>query len=275
MTESTRPAAFRSLDAKSVGIEARLGELYGEVDWRAANGVLHVAAIAAREQAAIIPGAAAPASETDRFVLAAARARADAIVTTGAILRSEPELRHEPAQDPAENGAFVEWRRERLGKHDGPLIVVLSASGDLPTEHPAIRAAAKGFVWTTRDGAARLGSRGGERFANLEIVEGDLDVEGVLGAIRRLMTDPGIETVLVEAGPSASAPLYGETGDDESEVRCDELLLSRYEGELAPAAVGPPFIPSTAIAERFGTSPHEAHVADSSGHWTILRYRLS
>jgi riboflavin biosynthesis pyrimidine reductase len=265
---STAPPA-----SKSDEIDKGLAGLYGEVDWKSAKGVLHVAAIARQDRAVIIPGPTAPASETDRFVLSAARARADAIVTTGAILRSEPDLRHDPAQDPAENLAFLEWRRERLEKSDAPLIVVLSASADLPLEHPAIRGAARGFIWTTPDGAARLRSRVGERLANLEIVEGDQDVDGVVGASRRLLTLPGIETVLVEAGPSASAPLYADARLGQPNEGCSELLLSRYESELAPAAVGPQFISLAAITERFGSSPHEAVAEDSSGEWTVMRYR--
>jgi len=262
-----------SLESESDEIDERLTALYGEVDWRAAKGVVQVAAIAAQDRAVIIPGPAAPASETDRFVLAAARARADAIVTTGAILRSEPDVRHDPAEDPSENQAFLGWRRDRLAKSLEPMIVVLSASGDVSVEHRAIRAAASGFVWTTSDGAARLRSRNGERLANLDVVEGDPDLDGVLGAIRRLVAFPGVETVLVEAGPNASAPLYARAQLPGSEEFGHELLLSRYEGELAEAAVGPRFISSTTIAKRFEAPPHEARIEDSSGEWTILRYR--
>jgi len=265
---STAPPA-----SKTDEIDERLAELYGVVDWKAAKGVLHIAAIAARDRAVIIPGPAAPASETDRFVLSAARARADAIVTTGAILRSEPDLRHDLAQDPAENLAFLEWRGERLGKPDAPLIAVLSASADLPLEHPAILGAAGGFVWTTDAGAVRLRRRVGERLANLDVVQGDPDLDGVVGATRRLFTLPGIETVLVEAGPSASAALYAHVQPGQPDEGCDELLLSRYQSELAQAAVGPPFISSTAVAERFESSAHEVPVEDSSGEWTIIRYR--
>ena len=267
---STAPPA-----SKTDEIDKRLAELYGEVDWKASTGVLHVAAIAARDRAVIIPGPAAPVSETDRFVLSAARARADAIVTTGAILRSEPDLRHDLAQDPAENLAFLEWRRERLGKSDAPLIVVLSASADFPLEHPAIRGAARGFVWTTADGAARLRRRVGERLANLDVVQDGQNVDGVVGATLRLLTFPGIETVLVEAGPSASAALYARARQGEPNGGCDELLLSRYENELARAAAGPQFVSLTAIAERFDSSPHEVPAADSSGEWTIMRYLKS
>ena len=81
-------------------VDRRVAALYGEVDWRGARGVLQVAAVADRAWVAIAIGPAAPSSATDRFVLGFARARSDAIVTTGAILRAEPDLVHELSDRP-------------------------------------------------------------------------------------------------------------------------------------------------------------------------------
>ena len=64
-------------------IDQRLRSLYGEVDWGGATGVVQVAAIGGRDRRMIVPGEQAPVSGTDRFVLAAARARADAFDDLG------------------------------------------------------------------------------------------------------------------------------------------------------------------------------------------------
>jgi len=249
-------------------VDRRLRALYGEVDWAAATGVVQVAAIGGPDRRMIVPGEHAPASETDRFVLAAARARADAILTSGANLRAEPGLRFELKDSGPGSRALLEWRSARLARTDPPILVVLSASGEIPVEHPALRGASAGFVWTTAAGAARLGARVGA----LEVVLGDPDLDGVVGAIRAARADPGIETLLVEAGPRASAPLYrrGVAGE-----RCDELLLSRFEGELAPAATGPPFVSDSEIEACFALAPSEARIVDSSGGWRFYRHRIA
>ncbi len=142
------------------------------------------------------------------------------------------------------------------------------ASGEIPVEHPALRGASAGFVWTTAAGASRLGARVGA----LEVVLGDPDLDGVVGAIRAARAVSGIEMLLVEAGPRASAPLYrrGVAGE-----RCDELLLSRFEGELAPAATGPRFVSDSEIEACFALAPSEARVVDSSGGWRFYRHRIA
>ncbi len=249
-------------------IDQRLRVLYGEVDWAAATGVVQVAAIAGPDRRLIVPGEQAPASQTDRFALAAARARADAILTSGANLRAEPELHFELAENDLENHAFLEWRNARLARTNAPILIVLSASGEIPVEHPALCGASAGFVWTTAAGASRLGARVGA----LEVVLGDPDLDGVVGAIRAARSDSRIETVLVEAGPKASAPLYrqGVAGE-----RCDELLLSRFEGELAPEAIGPRFVSAAAIESCFALPPSEVRIVDSSGVWRFYRHRIA
>lgn len=277
-------------------IEQRLDALYGVVDWRAAKGVLHVAAIAVPSRAMIVPGIAAPQSETDRFALGAARSRADAIVTTGAILRSEPDVRHDASHVEGENRGFLEWRRGRLGLLDEPLLVVLTASGELPVDHPALDSASGGFVWTTSQGAARLRRSSVPRFrenagrerarvsselGNLEIIEGDPERPPILGAIRALFQRPGIDTILIEAGASATRPLYPESDGFVDGVRCHELLLSRYEGNLMAAAKGPDFFSERVVEHCYagtgGEPPQrsEVRIEDTSGSWTICRYRAN
>jgi len=244
-------------------IEEKLASLYGAVDWAAATGLLQVAAIGARSWAAIAIGEAAPASGTDRFVLGAARARADALLATGAILRAEPEERHRYAEEAEGQAAFTQWRRERLGRSDPPALILLSRTGDFPLDHPAIVEATSGFVWTTPLGRERLGPRLG----SLEVVVAE---HGVVRAFRDRFGDDA--TLSIEAGPT-TAGLFYAGGEPEGEPHLDELLLSQFHGELSAAAVGPPFVGRDVIEAVFPDPPMETRVEEPSGAWSFLRYR--
>jgi hypothetical protein len=277
-------------------IDSRLVELYGEVDWRAARGVVHVAAIAESPRVAIAIGAHAPLSATDRFVLGFVRARCDVIVTTGAVLRAEPALVHEMGTTSEEDARFVEWRERVLGRVERPALGVLSHSGDLPSEHPALCAASSGFVWTSAEGRTRLGPRlgalevvvadalsGGEAESGGEA--GDRRWPGLAAAIHFARSHYAGETVALEAGPSSARTLYPPPAKEDSvsspisaadsEGWVDELLLSRFEGRLAPRAVGSGFVSETAIRRCFPEPPHETRVRESSGVWRFQRYRHS
>jgi riboflavin biosynthesis pyrimidine reductase len=256
--------------------------LYGRVDWAAAEGLLHVAAIALTPPRAIAIGPAAPASETDRFVLGFARARADVIVTTGSILRAEPELTHAYSSDSAENAAFALWREGSLGRAESPQICVLSQSGRFPTDHPAIRGAHAGIVWTTPEGAHRIGEDLGSRWT---VEPGIAPGGGLPGSIEamiaHLRSQMGARAISIEAGPTVSGGLYpaGSTEPEASVCRptcwVDELLLSRYCGELAREAVGPAFVAPERIARRFGTARSRTPREESSGSWLFERYSTS
>jgi riboflavin biosynthesis pyrimidine reductase len=265
---------MQTVASTSEGIDQRLASLFGEVDWRAARGLLQIAAISASTRAVLAIGPHAPRSATDRFVLGFARARADVIVTTGAILRAEPDLVHRTADDPDVEAAFRIWRASILGKLDPPSLIVLSRSGDLPLDHPAIAAAASGIVWTSREGRARLGP-----------LVGPLAVEPGAGSIdaQERGSDDGrglidalalgrFETVLLEAGPRTTRVLYASRGEAPA-VRLDELLLSRFEGPVAPAALGPPFVSEAALTARFPRPATSVRVEEPSGVWRFDRYR--
>ncbi|MAG31593.1 MAG: hypothetical protein CL908_11965 [Deltaproteobacteria bacterium] len=263
-------------------VARRIASLYGEVDWRSATGVLHVAAIAAEPRVAIRMGPAAPRSSTDRFVLGFARARADAIVTTGAVLRAEPELVHRYGDDPDSQAAFSVWRERELGRREAPSLVVFSGSGDFPLDHPAIRAARAGFVWTTPEGAARLGGSVGNLSLEVDAAPGATAPDSFARLIEAARRRADSKTISIEAGPSAVAALYTggraapgppAAGDSAGRPHVDELLLSTYEGPLAIAAVGPPFVSQAAVDACFRRPPTGVTFEEASGPWRFERYR--
>ncbi len=246
-------------------IAERVAELYsGEVDWRSAAGRVHVAAVHDASGCVLAIGPAAPRSAWDRFVLGFARARADVIVTTGSILRSEPDLVHRYAETAEEDAAFAEWRRDVLGRSAPPRLLVLSASGVFPVDHPALRAA-RGWIWTSSAGRDRLGtSPGGFEYAAPGEGEGE---EGIGAALSWAAAMPGVETLTIEAGPSAMAGLHAAGA-------IDELLLSRFEGEIADAARGPAFVETAVILDRFGAPSSACRLEEESGVWRFERWRV-
>ncbi len=246
-------------------LASQLEALFGAVDWAKARGVIHVAAIHGPSGCAIALGPDAPRSATDRFVLGLARAGADAIVTTGSILRSEPELVHRYAGSATGDRAWRGWRSAVLHRSDPPRLLVMTASGDLPPAHPAL-ARGSGWIWTTPEGRARLDPPP----EGFECVVGEAGARGIDAAIADLLGRDGVECVSIEAGPSAAAPLYAE---EDAAVGVDELLLSRFEGTLAPAAEGPPFVPAAHRARRFGATPaSRRRRVEASGPWCFERW---
>jgi riboflavin biosynthesis pyrimidine reductase len=181
-------------------------ELYGE-DLGPVRGVSHVVAID-RLRRVIRIGPSSPKSETDLRVLHLARARAGAILVSGAVLRSEPELRYEMPP------ALLAWRRS-IGLHDPPWLAVLTR-GDVPLDHPALAGWARPVVVTGDDAAARIAAHGGVAVIAL----GDPSARAAIDH----MTDQDIG-VSIEAGPRTALPLYDP-------LAIDELMLSVYQGEI-------------------------------------------
>lgn len=262
----------------------RLDRLFGAgVDWQSAKGILHVAAIGARPRAAIAVGASAPHSPTDRFVLGFARARADAVVTTGAILRAEPHLVHRTSETPREEAAWTRWRAEVLRRRTTPILLVLTGSGEVDVAHPALAASPRPIVWTTKAGWARIGAGTGRIDI---VVDGVRDgspandraeaSSALSAAIRWLRDSAGAETVVIEAGPRSTQGIYAVGSKEERGiVAIDELLLSIYGGGSFPAVPGSELPESETLAAYFSSAGPRTRtrVEEASGPWLFERYR--
>jgi len=169
----------------------------------------------------------APQSSTDFFVLQATRARADAILTSARNLRAEPHLRHAFVGEHAE---ALRAYRHSLGKSTPPTCAILSASGDVPPDHP-----------TFADGTPKVVLTLPERVDGLaQVLQGKADVLGIpalspASAIATLRAR-GFRLISLETGPSTASALYATA----SSIRVDELLLTEFEGALIdPRGIGP------------------------------------
>lgn len=161
-------------------------------------------------------------SEADRFVMGLLRARADAVLVGGATMRADPGHRWTASHiypDAADD--FAELRR-RNGQAENPRLVVLTASGALDTDEPALEGA---LVVTTREGERALAGRvpASATVRGLERVTAD----AVIGSLR----DEGLGLVLSEAGPQVFGQLVA--------ARClDELFLTTSPVLAGSAAPG-------------------------------------
>jgi riboflavin biosynthesis pyrimidine reductase len=253
-------------DVRTPADVAALGrELLGDDPVRAGR-VLHVASVwrdAAGVARVLRIGPKAPRSRHDAFLLSLARARAEAIVSTGRILGEEPALTHGLRGPPELRAALAAWRRERLVLAHEPWLLVLSSGRALDPMHPAFHGAARPLLFVPSAAAAALR----DRFAATEVRIASVPQPSVrlaLDHLRRL----GARRLTIEAGPTTARPLYDEP------PRVDELWLATYAGEPPPPEViGEPFVADERIAAVLPDASAPCEREEASGTWRFERRR--
>jgi riboflavin biosynthesis pyrimidine reductase len=193
-------ALFETADLPQVELPAELEAAYGgpfhlpeEVVYaNFVSSIDGVAAIAGVEMSSATISGAAP---SDRSVMALLRAVADAVVVGSGTLREHggpwtAERAFPPGADA--------YRRARaaLSSEEAPTLVVVTASGDLPPDHPALGAA---VVITTSSGARAIAQR---QIRCADVIDvGDYDEVSPPDAIGRLR-ERGHRRILTEGGPT-------------------------------------------------------------------------
>ena len=224
--------------------------------------VLHVTALwenPAGGFATLRIGPETPRSVHDRFALGLARARCDAILTTGRILREEPTLLHRFLDDPEEDRVLAEWRREATGRPERPLSVVLTSGRAIDFLHPLFHDG-EVAIFTGENAAAALRAKAP---AGVEVI-GDPE-PGPRSALA-FLTRRG-QRVSIEAGATTSAAFY------EDPIAVEELMLSLYRGEKLPDSVRGPRFEAAALLDTAFRCIAEGSVEESSGPWRFARYR--
>jgi riboflavin biosynthesis pyrimidine reductase len=234
-----------------------------------ARGLLHVAAVWEAPDgryATLRVGEGALRTASDAVVLSAARARADAIVTTGRILRDEPGLVHASIADAGVTAELEGLRRTVWGLEGPPWIAVLTASGELPEAHPALVHAERLLVLTGKAGAAKLRADATLPPA-AEIVA--VPEPGPRALVEHLRDVRGCASIVVEAGASTAARLYGGAGGG-----IDELWLTVCQADDVPAGqlVGP-FVERETIEATLGAPVHTERHLDGGVPWATLVYQ--
>ena len=238
--------------------QGRAETLYGSVPHD--EGIVHVAAVvrAADGFRVLEIGKHSPKSDTDAFALSLSRVRSDAILSTGAILRAEPEMQAEPFGRLADSLRAL--RTTAYGRMEPPALLVLTG-GNVDVDHPAFHGWARPYLVTGAAGAARLRPR----IAGTRIHLVELEVPSAAATITWAQEHLAARTVVIEAGPSTALPLYGTE-------HVDELMLSVFEGDPPSEAIGKPFLPEARVEALFGAPKSSVRLQEPSGSWRIERY---
>ena len=248
----------------ALDVARHVQEIYG--DDLTSTGVLHVTAVWNGGRGAyvtldITPDT--PKSQHDLFALGLARARADAIVTTGRILRREPDLSHRLPGSSTFSRALAEWRQGVLGKTTPPITLILTSGRDLDFEHPIFRGPTRPVIFTHPEGHWQLESRAADH--GVEVV--GVPSPSIQGAVEFLRREFGAATLSIEAGPSTSRQLY------EPDLLVDELLLSVFEAPRIPGSVeGGFFLPRPDLFRLFSHVSDPFGVVTADGSWNLQRF---
>lgn len=256
-------AALAALGSAS-GVASLIEEVFGHP--LISTGLLQTAAVYRPRPGAfrvLRVTADTPRSIYDQFSLMVARARADAILTTGSNLRLEPTGTHllqGPGTMPA---ALADWRKVRLGKTSPPHLLVLTRGQDLDLDHPALKIPARIFVFTGEEAAFALESRAADR--GVEVV-GAPDPSPA-AAVDFLRRELGAATISIEAGPTVARQLYDPVIVDEVQLS----ILDLPDPAALPTTVrGPFFLDQRQLEELFEWSrPISRSTTD--GVWSFQR----
>ena len=163
-------------------------------------------------------------SETDRFVMGLLRACADCVLIGSGTLHGSPKALWTPEKaHPDSADAYAELRR-RLGLREDPMLAVMTASGALEPEHPALEHGA--VVLTTEPGAERCHR---QLPGSVEVValpgETAVDPGTAVGALR----ERGYGSILSEAGPHVFGSLLEAGLVDELFLTVSPLIAGRSD----------------------------------------------
>lgn len=172
-------------------------------------------------------------SEADRFVMGLLRACADVVLIGSGTLHGSPRTLWTPQQAvPALSSAFAELRRRR-DQPPNPVLVVVTGSGALGGDHPALAAGA--LVLTTDAGTVQLEERLAPAAEVVSLGGGtsvDLrDAVAVLG-------ERGHRLILSEAGPTVFGAMLGAGLVDELFLTSSPVIAGRTQDRRLGLAEG-------------------------------------
>jgi riboflavin biosynthesis pyrimidine reductase len=170
-------------------------------------------------------------NEPDRFVMGLLRAVADAVLIGASTFRKAAagDLWQPEAIFPAAGTQFADLRR-RLGLRPQPLLVVVTASGDIDPRQPALRDC---LVVTTPRAEARLRA---SLPASAQLAV--LDAQRFAGqALMGIIAAQGLQVVLTEGGPTLVGQLIEERLVDELFLTRSPRLFGRREGDARKSLV--------------------------------------
>jgi riboflavin biosynthesis pyrimidine reductase len=152
--------------------------------------------------------------------------------------------------------------RRSLGRAGDPQLAVVTARGDVPAEHPAVRAGT--LILTTTAGANRLQGRLPPGCTIIDLGEQPtLRSAELLAAVRAL----GGATVLTEGGPRLLGRLVADDVLDELFLTVSPVLAGRAETARPGLVAAQELLPGQAAQAELVSVGHR-------GSYLFLRYRL-
>ena len=213
------------------GMSAALAKSYGG-DFGLARPLLYANFVSSADGVVALPGLGESGgvvsgnSEPDRFVMGLLRAVADAVlIGAGTFRAAAGALWHPESAFPAARELFVELR-EQLGLRPHPLLVVVTASGNIDPAQPALRDC---LIVTTAQGEARLRAKvpiGTKLPSDPSIAA--LDAQRFeCRVLLDLLHDRKLQVVLTEGGPSLVGQLLDAGLLDELFITTSPRLFGR------------------------------------------------
>ncbi len=195
----------------------------------------------------------------DRFVMGLLRACADAVVVgAGTFRKSSGHLWYPDRIYPGAAAIFAD-ARQRLGLAPQPQFVLVSASGDIDVNEPAIAGA---LIITTRAGESALGPRVPATTRLVVLAPDHVRMPAVIDFLRA----QGLGRVLTEGGPTLFSELVAEKLLDELFVTSAPALFGRFAGDQRK---------SLADGLDLGGEPVELLSARRHGSHLFLRYAFN
>lgn len=153
-------------------------------------------------------------SEADRFVMGLLRALADVVVIGSGTLRGSPSGTWSPTRPHPPSAALLAELRHLRGQPERPELAILTGSGAIDAQHPALDG--RSVILTSTSGAARLRDRVPKATEVAPLTaDAEIDPRVVLSALQ----ERGHRLILFEAGPHT----FGEFA---SSGLIDELFLT-------------------------------------------------
>jgi riboflavin biosynthesis pyrimidine reductase len=163
-------------------------------------------------------------SAADRFVMGLLRSCADAVLLGAGTFRKSSGHLWQPSRIYPPAAALFAEARQGLGLRPQPLLVLLSGSGELDPNEPAIGDA---WLFTTKKGEAKLQGKLPSS-TRLTVLAGErIQPTEVLAALRA----EGLARVLTEGGPSLFAELVKQGLVDELFLTSSPVLFGRFPND--------------------------------------------
>ncbi|HEX6292343.1 MAG TPA: dihydrofolate reductase family protein [Herpetosiphonaceae bacterium] len=171
----------------------------------------------------------------DRWLMGLLRARADAVLVGGSSIEAAGNHVWTPsAVFPGDAEAFAALR-QREGRSDVPLLVVLTRSGNVPAHAPSLdNPGLPVLIATTSTGASRareiLGNRAWVRYL-------DMGEQLAQIAVMRRLRGAGIRSLLCEAGPQVYAALLQDGLIDDAFVTLSPIMIGETAEQPRPSLI--------------------------------------